>query len=77
MHVPSWSIASIRNSIQKNIKSFKTIEANQFTQLWAVSQHDFKNLYLYLLNIWKNKFFTDNILETKKDFNILFIQELL
>ena len=35
-----------------------------------------RNLCFYSQNIWKNKFFTDNILETKKYFHILFIQEL-
>jgi len=47
MHISSESITLIRNGIQRNIKSFKTIEANQFTQLWVVNQHDFKK-YLSL-----------------------------
>ena len=46
MHVSSGSIASIRNNIQRNIKSLKTIEANQCTQLWVVSQHGFKKSLL-------------------------------
>lgn len=35
-----------------------------------------KNIKLFLQNIWKNKFFTNTILESNKKFNIIFIQEL-
>ena len=36
-----------------------------------------KNLRVFLQNIWKNKIFTDTLLEINKDFNIIPIQEPL
>ena len=36
-----------------------------------------KNIKLFLQNIWKNKLLTNMILKTNKDFNVIFIQELL
>ena len=36
-----------------------------------------KSLKIFLQNIYKNWFLTEIILENQKDFNILFIQELL
>jgi len=58
IHVSFGSITLIRNGIQRNIKSFKTIEANQFTQLWVVSQHNFKkSLSLFIEHLKEQVFY--------------------
>ena len=36
-----------------------------------------KNLKLFLQNVWKNRLLMDIILENKKEFDIIFIQEPL
>ena len=36
-----------------------------------------RNLKLFLQNVWKNRLLTDIILENKKEFDIIFIQEFL
>ena len=40
-----------------------------------VSKYNFKNLKIFLQNVCKNKILIDRILETNKDFDIIFIQE--
>ena len=73
MYVHSGSIVSTRNGTQRNIKNLKKSESNQFK--WYSSMI-IKDIKLFSQNVWKNKFLTNNILESNKEFNIIFIQEL-
>ena len=55
-----------RMALKKNIRSFVRIEANQSAYLWVGKVYDYKKSKNLLTNI---------ILENKKEFNIIFIQE--
>jgi len=51
-------------------------EYNSLSCKWG-SSINIKNIKLFLQNVQKNKILTNTILETNKNFNIIFIQELL
>jgi len=71
----SGDINSTRNSTLRNIKNPMTTETTQFAQLWVATKYDFKKSQSLFTECSKNRLLTDMILETDKDFDILFIQK--
>jgi len=64
----------VHGEISKTLRLQKQVDSLSFKQY---SSMILKNFKIYSQNVCENKTFMDSILETNKDFNIIFIQESL